>query len=49
LTYTWSAVIKTQWGDVKVTVQAPNQHIAKNLIESKYGKGTIIGNYVNRE
>lgn len=49
MSYTWSAIIKTQWGDVRVTVDAPNQHIARNLIESKYGKGSILGNYVNKE
>ena len=48
MNYIWTAIIKTKWGDVTVSVEAPNQHIARQLIESKYGKGMILGNYVNR-
>tara|TARA_B100000214_G_C23831040_1_gene564190 strand:- start:136 stop:288 length:153 start_codon:yes stop_codon:yes gene_type:complete len=48
MNFTWKATIRTKWGDMDVTIQAPNQHIAKKLIESKYGAGTILGNYVGR-
>ena len=46
--FKWKAIIKTQWGDVSVEVDAPNQHIARKIIESKYGRGTIIGNEVRQ-
>jgi|TARA_R110001583_G_scaffold115531_1_gene266048 hypothetical protein len=45
--YNWYAMIRTKWGDVKVEISAPNQHIAKSLLESQYGAGSIIGGSVN--
>ena len=45
--FKWYAMIRTKWGDVKVEIDAPNQHIAKSLLESKYGLGSIIGGSVN--
>jgi len=44
----WKAIIRTKWGDIEITVEAPNQHIARQLLESKYGVGTIIGNEVRQ-
>ena len=44
--YNWKATVRTQWGDIPVTISAPNQHIARKIIESKYGRGTILGNEV---
>ncbi len=41
--FTWKAIIRTRWGDIEVSVDAPNQHIARNLIEAKYGKENILG------
>tara|TARA_B100000131_G_C17615112_1_gene409324 strand:+ start:359 stop:505 length:147 start_codon:yes stop_codon:yes gene_type:complete len=46
--YLWKATIRTKWGDIQVSIQAPNQHIARNLLESKYGTGTILGNEVRQ-
>ena len=46
--YKWKAIIKTKWGDVRVEVDAPNQHIARKLIESKYGRENIIGSEVRQ-
>jgi len=48
MSFRWKATIRTRWGDVEVTVDAPNQHIARKLIESKYGTGTILGNEVRQ-
>jgi hypothetical protein len=42
------ATIRTSWGDVQVTVEAPNQHAARVMLESMYGKGKILGNVVNQ-
>tara|TARA_R110001592_G_scaffold251901_1_gene514587 strand:+ start:174 stop:320 length:147 start_codon:yes stop_codon:yes gene_type:complete len=42
------ATIRTQWGDVKVTIDAPNQHAARALIEAQYGKGKILGDEVKQ-
>ena len=44
----WKAIIRTKWGDIEITIDAPNQHIARKLLESKYGVGTIIGNEVRQ-
>jgi len=41
--FKWKATIRTRWGDIEVSIDAPNQHIARNLIESKYGKENILG------
>ena len=41
------ATIRTKFGDVQVVVEAPNQHIARAIIESMHGKGNILGNVVN--
>ena len=46
--YLWKAVIRTRWGDIQVSTQAPNQHIARKILESKYGEGTILGNEVRQ-
>ena len=46
--YTWKATVRTPWGDIQASIQAPNQHIAKMLLESKYGLGTILGNEVRQ-
>tara|TARA_A100001515_G_C4524483_1_gene194674 strand:+ start:653 stop:808 length:156 start_codon:yes stop_codon:yes gene_type:complete len=48
MSFKWKAIIKTKWGDVSVEVDAPNQHVARNILESKYGRGTIIGNEVRQ-
>ena len=48
MSFKWKAIIKTQWGDVNVEVDAPNQHVARKIIESKYGRGNIIGNEVRQ-
>ena len=48
MNYTWYAIIRTNYGDIRVTVDSPNPHIAKKIIESKYGQGTILGGYVGR-
>ena len=48
MSFRWKAIIRTRWGDVEVTVDAPNQHIARKLIESKYGPGAILGNEVRQ-
>ena len=45
--FKWKAIIRTKWGDVEVTIDAPNQHAARALLESQYGKGVILGNEVN--
>ena len=44
----WKAIIRTRWGDVEILISAPNQHIARQLLESQYGKGTILGNEVRQ-
>ena len=44
--YKWIARVKTQWGNIDVYEIADNHHIAKSLIESKHGSGSIIGNEV---
>ena len=44
--FNWKATVRTKWGDINVSIAAPNQHIAKKIIESKYGNGTILGNEV---
>tara|TARA_A100001391_G_scaffold117509_1_gene79606 strand:- start:132 stop:278 length:147 start_codon:yes stop_codon:yes gene_type:complete len=46
--YTWKAIIRTPYGDTEVTVQADNQHIARLLIESKYGRENILGSEVRQ-
>ena len=43
------ATIRTKWGDAKVSVSAPNQHVARKLLESQYGKGTILGDEVRQK
>ena len=43
------AIVRTKWGDAKVTVSAPNQHVARSLIESQYGKGKILGDEVRQK
>jgi hypothetical protein len=48
MSHTWKAIVRTKWGDVEVSIQAPNQHIARKLLESKYGVGVIIGNEVRQ-
>jgi len=45
--FKWKAIIRTQWGDVEIQIDAPNQHVARQLLESQYGKGSILGNVVN--
>lgn len=47
--YIFQATIRTKWGDVAVQVSAPNIHIARKLLESQYGKGTIRGNEVRQQ
>jgi|TARA_R110002020_G_scaffold67820_5_gene177926 hypothetical protein len=42
----WKAKVRTKWGDVSVSTVAPNQHVARQMIEAQYGKGTILGNEV---
>jgi len=46
--FKWKATIRTRWGDVEVTIDAPNQHIARNLLESKYGRENILGSEVRQ-
>ena len=46
--FKWKAIIRTKWGDVEVSIEAPNQHIARNLLESKYGKENILGSEVRQ-
>ena len=46
--FKWKATICTRWGDVEVTIDAPNQHIARNLLESKYGRENILGSEVRQ-
>ena len=48
MTHKWKAIIRTEWGDIEITIDAPNQHVARKLLESKYGVGTIIGNEVRQ-
>ena len=47
-TFTWKATIRTEWGAVEVTICAPNQHVARKMIQSQYGKGKILSNIVQR-
>ena len=47
--YSFWAIVRTPWGDVKVSVDAQNQHVARRLIESQYGKGKILGNEVRQK
>ena len=47
-TYTWKATIRTPQGDTTVTVQAANQHIARQMIESMYGKSNILSSIVTK-
>ena len=44
--FTWKAIIRTPYGDTEVTIQAQNQHIARQLLEAKYGRENILGNEV---
>ena len=45
---TWKARISYPTGQVVVTVQAPNQHVARSMIEAKYGKGCILSGHVQQ-
>jgi len=44
----WKATIRTRWGDIEIEIAAPNQHIARQLLEAQYGKGKILGNEVRQ-
>ena len=46
--FKWKATIRTKFGDVEVIIDAPNQHIARQLLESQYGTGVILGNEVRQ-
>ena len=44
---TWKAKIRFPAGDVTITVQAPDQHTARSMIETMYGKGSILSGCVS--
>jgi len=45
---TYKATIRFPTGDVMITVQAPDQHAARQMIEAMYGKGSIMSGIVHR-
>ena len=45
---TYKATIRFPTGDVVITVQAPDQHAARQMIEAMYGKGSIMSGIVHR-
>jgi len=46
MNWTWSATIITTFGNVRVSVQAPTQSVARLMIEAQYGAGSILGGEV---
>jgi hypothetical protein len=45
---TWKATVRFNNGDGQITIQAPNQHTALQMLESMYGKGRVIGGIVTQ-
>jgi hypothetical protein len=45
---TYKATIRFPTGDVTVTVQAPDEHAARQMISAMYGKDRIMSNIVQR-
>ena len=45
---TYKATIRFPTGDAVITVQAPDQHAARQMIEAMYGKGSIMSGIVHR-
>jgi len=45
---TWKAKIRFSTGDVVITVQAPDQHTARKMIEAMYGNGSILSGIVQQ-
>jgi|ETNvirenome_6_85_1030632.scaffolds.fasta_scaffold00568_25 hypothetical protein len=43
---TWKATVRFNNGDAQVTVRAPNQHTALQMLESMYGVGRVLSNIV---
>ena len=43
----WTATLMLPAGNVNVTVIAPDQHSARQLIDAQYGSGKILGSYVH--
>tara|TARA_R110002074_G_scaffold331948_5_gene502361 strand:+ start:1046 stop:1228 length:183 start_codon:yes stop_codon:yes gene_type:complete len=43
----WQATLMLPAGNVTVTVIAPDQWAARQLIDAQYGSGKIMGSYVH--
>lgn len=43
---TYKATIRFPTGDATITINAPDQHAARAMLESMYGKGSIVGGSV---
>jgi hypothetical protein len=45
---TYECVIKVGSTTTKVRVEAPNGHIARQLIEAQYGRDAVVGSPIPR-
>ncbi len=43
---TYKATIRFTTGDATITINAPDQHAARSMLESMYGRGSIVGGSV---
>lgn len=44
---TYRATIRFPTGDATITISAPDQHAARAMLESMYGRGSIVGGSVS--
>ena len=43
----WTATIMLPTGNIPITVIAPDQWSARQMIDTQYGSGKILGSYVH--